>query len=661
MKFKITLALLLPCAAALCQTVDTARVRILDEVVVAGVRTEGDTLQNFYRSNPSATTESILSRMKGISLIRRGGFGQEPVFRGLSNGQLNVTLDGMKLFGACTDRMDPVTIYVEPSNLSVVQSMTGPQGAEFGSTIGGSLNMKLAQPVAGENKTSGSAGAGFQSSAPALNVYATLAASKKTSGYRAGMVFRKAGNYRQGGGNEVLYSQYQKINISIGGKWALARYDTLSADVLLDKGVNIGFPALAMDVGQAQAGIFSLTYRHVSWLMFRNIKFKVYHNTISQSMDDTKRPDVAIHMDMPGTSKTYGAYLDGELHLFHGHQTFIKADYYRNDLLGEMTMYPDEGKPMYMQTAPQSHRQDAGFYLAQQYRPDARNKFLFTFRSDYIRDALQPGIGADQLAVLYTGNFRHTSTFLKNFSMNYRKTLSPSFMVELNTGYGERMPTLNERFGFYLYNKFDGYDYLGSPYLKPESSTNAELTVNYMSPVVELQVSSYYQSIGNYIMGDVAAGVSPMTIGARGVKKYTNAGNARLRGFDVMMLAKPLQGVQWITTLKYTYGTLGMGDAIPLIPPFKSVSTLRYQKGNFNVQGEWERALAQHHVSAAANEQRTPSYSIFNLRAGIKIGNRWKVNYGVENLLDKTYREHLDWGNIMRPGRNFYLNVNFNF
>jgi len=662
MKFILTLTLLTPCALGICQNADTVQTRILDEVVVAGVRTEGDTLQNFYRSNPSATTEGILSRMKGVSLIRRGAFGQEPVFRGLSNGQLNVTIDGMKMFGACTDRMDPVTIYVEPSNLSVIQSQTGPQGSEFGSTIGGSLNMKLAQPSVGDNKTSVVIGTGVQSSPPALNVYATVHSSHKTAGYRASLVFRKANNYRQGGGQEVFYSQYQKANVSLAGKWALARYDTLSADVLLDRGVNIGFPALAMDVGYAQAGIFSLTYRHVvPWFIVQNIKIKAYHNSIAHSMDDTRRPDVPMHMDMPGRSSTSGIYADGEIHIFHQHQTFAKVDYFRNDLLGEMTMYPPEGQPMYMQTAAKSYRQDAGFYLAQQYRLNARNKFLLTLRTDYVQDVLHAGIGRDQLAVLYAGDFSRTTTLLKSFSLNYRKTFSPAWMVELNTGYGERMPTLNERFGFYLYNKFDGYDYIGSPYLNPETSTNAELSLNYLGPLVEVQASAFYQSIADYIMGNVTSGMSTMTIGARGVKQFVHAGHARLRGFDLMILANPLPPLQWITTIKYTYGSLAGSDAIPLIPPFKSVSSLRYKRGHFEVQGEWETALAQNHVSAAAGEQRTPAYNIINLRAAIKAGTRWKIAYGIENLFDKQYREHLDWGNIMRPGRNIYLNLSFNF
>ena len=85
---------------ALAQENDSIKTKLLSEVIIQGVKTEDDTLQNFYRANVAATTESILSKMKGVTLIRRGAFGQEPVLRGLSNGQLNVTIDGMKIYGA---------------------------------------------------------------------------------------------------------------------------------------------------------------------------------------------------------------------------------------------------------------------------------------------------------------------------------------------------------------------------------------------------------------------------------------------------------------------------------------------------------------------------------------------------------------------------------
>jgi iron complex outermembrane receptor protein len=34
---------------------------------------------------------------------------------------------------------------------------------------------------------------------------------------------------------------------------------------------------------------------------------------------------------------------------------------------------------------------------------------------------------------------------------------------------------------------------------------------------------------------------------------------------------------------------------------------------------------------------------------------------GVENLLDQNYWQHLDWGQIPRPGRNIYAQIRFDF
>lgn len=662
MKKIISIILFTATLSAYAQDGDSLQSRTLEEIVVEGVKTEGDTLQNFYRSNVSATTENILSRMKGVTLIRRGAYGQEPVFRGLSGGQLNVTIDGMKIFGACTDKMDPVTIYVEPQNLQSIQAMMGTNGSMLGSTIGGTLNMKLAEPVVGHGNLSARSGVDFQSAARAVNYFLAVNAGRAQSGYRVNVNYRNSNNYRAGGGEVIRYSQYEKINLSVAGKWSLAKYDTLQADVLLDQGKNIGFPALPMDVGRATAGIYSLTYRRVApWFVFHNLKAKVYHNTIVHTMDDTQRENVAMHMDMPGASKTSGVFVEGDVHIFHEHQTIMRADYFTNVVLGEMTMYPDEGSPMYMQTAPEARRHNAGLFISQQFRMDNDNKFLFSFRGDIAGDYLVPGIGRQQWEVFDPSLDNTTMHFLTTFSVNYKRNLSNRLTMELQGGYGERMATLNERYGFYLFNRFDGYDYLGSPELQNESSWNVESTISYFGSRIELQITPFYQSINDYIMGRVDDGLSTMTPGARGVKKNTNIRWAQLTGVDVMLLASPVPSLQWITTLKYTHGINSLHEAMPLIPPLKSVTSLRFEEKRVNVQAEWEWAAKQSHVSNSFDEQQTPSYTVLNLRAGLKLNASWQFSTGIENLLDSHYREHLDWGGIPRPGRNVYLNVVYRF
>lgn len=647
---------------ALAQQGDSLRTQVLEEIVFEGVKPEGDTLQNFYRSNAAATTETILSRMKGVTLIRRGAYGQEPVFRGLSGGQLNVNIDGMKIFGACTDKMDPVTIYVEPQNLSAIQAMLGTQGSKFGSTIGGTLNMKLAQAIVREPGIQGQAGIDYQSSAHAFNYFSGFNISGNESAYRVSATYRKSGNYRAGGGEEIPFSQYEKINIATSGKWTLGEYDTLRADILFDQGWNIGFPALPMDVGKATAGIYAVSYHRVApWYIFHNLTAKVYHNNISHNMDDTHRKDVVMHMDMPGKSQTTGLFAEGDVHIFHNHRTVVKAEYFSNQLMGEMTMYPEEGPPMYMQTAPEAHRQDGGIFVSQEITFNDRNKTLLSFRGDLVRDDLYSGIGRQQWEVFYPDLSTPSFRFAKTVSALYTHKPANNIRLEIQTGYGERVATLNERYGFYLFNRYDGYDYLGNPGLKNEVSWNAEVTFNYFGEKIEWQVTPFYQRISDYIMGRVREDLSVMTPGANGVKQNINLSRATLSGVDVMLLASPVPSLQAIATLKYTRGTNALQEDMPLIPPLKTVASLRYEIKNLHIQTEWEWAAEQTHVSKSSGEQPTSSYSILSFRTGIKINSFWQCNAGVENLFDRYYREHLDWGRIPRAGRNVYLNVIYKF
>jgi len=103
-------------------------------------------LFHFYKSNNASTLEDILGRLPEITLQRRGSYGMEPSIRYFSGGQINVLVDGMRIHGACTDKMDPATIYIEPINLQQLQVQTAGSGFMNGSLTGGTLNMKMAEP-----------------------------------------------------------------------------------------------------------------------------------------------------------------------------------------------------------------------------------------------------------------------------------------------------------------------------------------------------------------------------------------------------------------------------------------------------------------------------------------------------------------------------------
>lgn len=64
-----------------------------------------------------ATLDEYLQQSGAVEMIKRGGYAWEPNINNMSSERTVITIDGMRIFGACTDKMDPITSYVEISNL----------------------------------------------------------------------------------------------------------------------------------------------------------------------------------------------------------------------------------------------------------------------------------------------------------------------------------------------------------------------------------------------------------------------------------------------------------------------------------------------------------------------------------------------------------------
>ena len=96
------------------QTIDLKHLS-LDEVLVL------DNWENKHALKKTAENHQLelqLKQLKGVNLISRGSFAQELIYRGQADGRIQVKLNGMRVYHACTDRMDPSTSYIVANNLS---------------------------------------------------------------------------------------------------------------------------------------------------------------------------------------------------------------------------------------------------------------------------------------------------------------------------------------------------------------------------------------------------------------------------------------------------------------------------------------------------------------------------------------------------------------
>ncbi|MCF8256491.1 MAG: TonB-dependent receptor [Flavobacteriales bacterium] len=618
-----------------------------------------------YSENRFLSSDAILAKNSSISLIKRGNFASEPVLNGMASDRLNLTIDGMKIFGACTDKMDPVTSYVEPNNLKSVYVEHGSSGSMFGSSLGGSVNMETNGAVINAKKPwSGEVGAGFQSAALGANGLLSLNYSRKKWAIGVNGMYRRFQNYRAGGGDIVDHSQFEKWNGALSAKYMPTERDVLRFDMIMDEAYHVGYPALPMDVAFAKAKIFGLTYQHYpqkEWIA--RVEAKLYANTVTHSMDDTQRSDVIMHMDMPGWTTTFGGHLDGQF-IAKKHRMTARLDGYHSNARAEMTMYPDNEAPMFMLTWPDVDKLDLGIYFQDDITLNIKHRLSFNARLDFVSTNVTDPLGVQQASVFNQDVAEADQRVLKNASISYRTTLGKGWTAWVTAGYAERAPSTTEQYAFYIFNAYDGFDHIGDVNVTTEKALQGSAGIRLETGKVVVSATGFYYHIYDYILSAIDSSLDAMTIGANGVKKAENLPSAMLAGGNLSVEYTPIRSLTFRTTGAYTYGSTDAGLPLPLITPFRNVTSVKWTVGRASVSAECESAAPQTRTNPDFGERATAAYAIVNLRAGYYFpfgDKRLSLNGGIENLLDTRYRTHLDWGGIPRPGINGYLNISFTF
>jgi len=639
-------------------------------------------VENFYKTNYFSTIDNLTAHLEGISLIKRGSYAMEPQLNGFSGGQLNVTISGMKMFGACTDKMDPVTSYIEPNNLKSITLEHGTNAGLFGNNIGGSIDMALQEPDSKSAHLFYSAlSYGYESVSNSRNVLFSTGYIQQKWQWGLNGVYRKNDPYKDGLGNIIRFSQFEKYNIHSVLKYKPDSITTFKADVLYDLATNVGYPALPMDVSKARASIFAVEYQRIKATY--TIKAKIYYNSVYHVMDDSHRDSlffkqikttgktdsVIMRMDMPGRSNTFGSFIMSAFNLNEKNKVIIKGDNYINSSLAEMTMHMHYvGKPlespMYLQTWPDVLRNVTGLYI--QNTTSYSDKFFMTLngRLDYAVNLLQSDVARQQFSVFNYNLPRKFDKLTKSINLSFQYFISQPIQLSFQTGYSERIPTITEQFGYYLFNAYDGYDYIGNPYLKTEKSIMGRFAFTYSNSILKINLSQSCNLITDYIMGITNTGIPPMNFYTNGLRVYENVPGAKLLSTDLQTTLNPIEGLYFFNLSKFTWGQLNSGEPIPLISPLKNIFSVSYEKNNITFQVDNEMSLRQTRVNLLYGETISPSYSIFNIKSSYHLmfsSVMFDGSIGITNLLNAAYYEHLDWGHILRPGRsiNFFIKCSY--
>lgn len=638
----------------------------LKEVRINASGKQTPLIKSFREAAHHQSLDQILKAQTGIHMISRGAYANEVVIRGMSAGQVDVSIDGMKIVGACTDRMDPVNAYIEPVNLGGLTLEHGTGALALSNNPGGALNMKMSEASLGkEPSISGLAGIGYYNNPKTINTFFMTNYGQKKWGFRVSGIYRAGDNYKDGREQVVEHSQYNKANFSATLKTLVSSHTVFQANVLYDDAWDIGYPSLPMDVLSAKALIASVSLKQYDLGNFISTwEQKLYWNTIRHQMDDTQREETIMHMDMPGKSRTTGFYSHIQAALTKKWQLEARVDGHSNRLLAEMIMYPDDQSPMYMQTWPDVLTKEAGLFISSVVKPDSITTLTIATRIGFEHSRLMSELGREQWKIfgydLSTGQWRQNVSA----SVRYAVELSHQMTIFASANAGNRLPSTSEQYGYYLFNKQDGYDYLGNPSLKNEKVMSMESGLRVKAKKLQASGSVFGYFYGDYILGLVNPGLDIMTIGARGVRQYGNIESARLLGFELDLQARPAKHVDLGIGATYTSGTDHEGNALPLIPPLRFDFEANFDNRKIFATFQINHHLAQSQINAEFYENKTPAYTLLNVR----MGARMKTGFGkieiigrVENLLDAYYVDHLSISDIPGAGRNAGLLVQIGF
>lgn len=611
----------------------------------------------------AVSVDEYLASFDNISFIKRGAYAWEPLLNNMSSERSIVTIDGMHVFGACTDKMDPITSYVESNTLSSIDIKSGQEGSLHGATIAGSIDLKRKSTAfTREKKWGGAYQTGYEFNNKQFFNLGNLSYSSKKFVADGAVSYRTADNYFDGNKDEVKNSQYNKFNTSLGLSYKTSDLSSVRADLIFDKATDVGYPALPMDLSLSRAIITSASFKQLyEDGLIRVWDTKAYFNTIEHYMDDTTRPENLVHMDMPGWSTTYGLISKANFKK-NSLSSEIQLNAYDNLSIAEMRMYPQDRKnqTMFAYSWPWVTTRFAG--LSMNNSLDISDKSQLNFGG-----SLAVNYNYSKYIefnwIFHPGAPQEKTKFLPNLYASYQLNTN-DFDFSVGGGYGHRAPSVSEGYGYYIYNSFDRYDYIGNPNLKNEISYEANASGGYKIKKGSIQAKVNYFYIQNYIIGEILSAGSPMNYQSVGVKGYTSLDYATLFNFSLNANYDILHHLHWRGTLTYARGKDENSSNLPFIRPLSYNTSLQYMYNDFTFQASLNGDAAQLNYSPQYGENAKDAYSIVNLSAdySFKIKNiRTVLQVGAENVFNQYYITYADWGNIPRMGRNIFTSLKFNF
>ncbi|WP_239990135.1 TonB-dependent copper receptor [Corticimicrobacter populi] len=658
------LALAIASASWAVQAQSASTVQILSPVVVTApvvvaplvVETDPSAPRQPLPANDGA---DFLKSIPGFSVIRKGGTDGDPVFRGQAGSRLGILLDGQEIYGGCGNRMDPPTAYVYPESYDNVRVLKGPQSVLYGA--GWSAGVALFErnfERFDEFGWRGHASLIFGSAARNDQV-ADMTVGTSQFYVRAGGSRAHAHDYKDGDGNTV-HSAYRRWNTYGAVGWTPDDDTRIELSAALSDG-EAAYADRGMDGSKFRRENLSLLFEKKNLTpVLSKIEARLYHNYVDHVMDNYSLRDNVTGMfsAMNPDRRTQGGRFSATLTPSDDWQVTLGTDFRQDRHRSRMGMGMNEDMADRYRDKSRSANltfRQMGLFGEAQYELDARQRLISGLRVDWheVEDKRAASVqrGDKDKRTLPSGFLRYEADFEGGYWY-------------AGLGHSERFPDYWERM-----NKMDETGDSVTLNVKPEKLTQLDIGASYSEGPLSVAVSGFYGHVADYISLDWS-----------GNSTVTRNIDARIMGGEVD--ASYRFNPNWLgtATLAYVFGQ-NRTDGRPLAqqPPLELRLGLNYEQGDYSVGALWRLAARQNRYDSnqgnliGRDSGPTAGFGVLSLNAGWRVHPTVLVTAGVDNLLDKTYSEHLSrtgsgavgiWPaniRINEPGRTFWLKMQAEF
>ena len=634
---------------------DSAPTTTLDEVVVTAIHDQSAvqvvTDPKIPRQPvPASDAADYLQTIPGFSAVRSGGTNGDPVFRGQFGSRLPLLTNGTQMLGACPGRMDTPSSYIAPETFDVLTLIKGPQTVLWGpGASAGVVRFERERPdfAAGPvNFTASLLGA----SAGRNDQNADLAAGNDQFYARISANHSHGQDYKDGDGTSIP-SGWNKWNADAALGW------TPDADTLVELSAGAGdgwarSAARGMDGTQFRRDSLGLRLQKQNitpWLT--QVEAQIYRNEADHLMDNfQRRPLPPGKMAMASNVKRVvtGGRIAATLQPTPALTADIGLDLQRNTHEGRSGMGMS--------------------YLNKPWVRDAKFANLGLFSE--LRWQAAPStlwVGGLRLDRAQAWDYRNpASTHKRDESalpsgfVRWEQTLASGATTYVGLGHVQRFPDYWELISGKAGNVFAT--------LEPEKTTQLDVGANWKGQNWQFWTSAYAGMVRDFILFDYASNPSK----ARNI-------DARTAGFELGGSYKLAPAWTAQATVAYTWGSnRSDGTALPQMPPLEARLGLDYAQGPWTAGALWRLVAAQHRYTqdqgnvVGRDMGASSGFGVLSLHASYRVQRQLKITVGVDNLLDKTYAEHLNLaGNagfgfpantrLNEPGRTLWLRADMQF